>query len=421
VSEQPTDPCFPGELPDRADIVIVGGGLAGLACARRLEAAGRDYLLLEAEHTLGGRVRTDLVEGFHLDRGFQVLLTTYPEARRVLDFDALELRRFEPGAIIRRNGRFHLVADPVRRPQHALAGLRAPIGSWRDKLLVWQLRRRVARTPVHELLEGEDSTTLHYLRQSGFSSTLVDSFFRPFFGGVFLEESLATSSRWFRLLYRMFALGDAAVPAAGMSAIPQQIAAGLTPGRVRLGCRVTAVGPGRVEASGGEGIGAHQIVLATEEPTRQKLLGREPTARWSRTRCLYFAAPRSPTGHSFLVLDGDRSGPIRNLAVMTDIAPSYAAGSDALVSVSLRDETPDDAEAATRQQLQDWFGESAQSWRHLRTYDIPHALPFAAPGFLVRSAEPPPEGITICGDDLETPSIQGALVSGRKAAESILR
>lgn len=402
-------------------MAIVGGGLAGLACARTLQAAGVDYVLLEAGTELGGRVRTDSFNGFVLDRGFQVLLTAYPEAQRVLDYERLNLERFEPGALVRRKGRFHLVADPIRRPLLALRSVTAPIGTLNDKLLVWKLRRRVTRGSATCLLEGADGTTLDSLRAAGFSPQIIESFFSPFFGGVFLESDLETSARWFDLLYRMFAIGDTALPAGGMGQIPQQVAAGLDSERLRTRSRVERIQPGEVQVEGHGTLRASHVVFATEEPVRRQLLGLPPDGgcRWSATRCFYFSAPTSPLGEPYIVLNGDGDGPIRNLAVASDIAPSYSESGQALLSVSVTETSC--SETAVRGQLQEWFGSTTRGWKLLRTYTIPHALPFQAPGSLQKRPEALlPGGFVYCGDDLETASIHGALVSGRKAAETIL-
>jgi phytoene dehydrogenase-like protein len=201
-------------------VLVVGAGLAGLCCAERLADHGLAPLVLEAAEDVGGRVRTDEVEGCLLDRGFQVLLTAYPTAREVLDYQALHLQPFEPGALVRCGGRFHRVADPWRRPFAALQGVFGPIGSLSDKLRVAALRRRVLQGAVRDLFERPERTTMAALREAGFSTAMIDRFFRPFLGGVFLDTKLETSSRMFEFVFRMFASGDVAIPARGMQAIP---------------------------------------------------------------------------------------------------------------------------------------------------------------------------------------------------------
>ena len=207
---------------ERVDVAVIGAGLAGLACARALHAAGRDVVVLEASDGIGGRVRTDDVEGFQLDRGFQVLFTAYPEVERQLDLDALSLGRFERGAVVRVGGRFHRLADPFRGAgaralgTGALDAIRAPIGSLPDKIRMARLRRELLGKPAADLLRGPDQSTASALRERGFSDSMIDRFFRPLFGGIQLDQSLTTSSRMFDVMFRTLASSDAALPAKGM-------------------------------------------------------------------------------------------------------------------------------------------------------------------------------------------------------------
>lgn len=144
-------------------------------------------LVLEASDGVGGRVRSDVVDGFVLDRGFQVLLTAYPEARRQLDLDALELRCFEPGALVRTGGGFHRVADPFRDPLAAFATLRAPIGGLADKLRMLRLRRTLTGSEVPDLMRAEDVSTRESLESFGFSTGMIEAFFEPLAGGFLLD------------------------------------------------------------------------------------------------------------------------------------------------------------------------------------------------------------------------------------------
>src|SRR5215472_7645096 len=207
------------------DVLIVGAGLAGLSCARYLADSAISFQIIEASDGIGGRVRTDQYQGFLLDRGFQVLLTAYPEAQRTLDYHALALRKFSPGAFSWFAGRFNRLADPWRTPGGWRAVLKSDFGTFWDKLCVLRLRSRLRRASIAQIFEHPETSTSAALESSGFSEEFLHRFFRPFFGGILLDRELESSSRMFEFVFKMLAEGDAAVPAGGMGAIPAQIAA----------------------------------------------------------------------------------------------------------------------------------------------------------------------------------------------------
>ena len=405
-----------------SDVVIVGAGLAGLTCARRLQAQGRACLVLEAADAVGGRVRTDLVDGFQLDRGFQVLLTAYPAAERWLDYDALALGRFSSGARVWCEGAMHLVSDPTRQPGDLMATLKAPVGSMGDKLMIATLRSAARRGTLDELFARPETTAMAALRAHGFSDVMFERFLRPWFGGIFLDAELTASSRMLDFVLRMFGEGHAAVPAAGMQTIPEQLAAGLTPGSVRVNAPVAAIGNGVVTLQSGERVTASHIVVATDGTAATHLLPELPPTAWRRVMCLYFAAPRSPLGEPTLALNGTGAGLVNNVAVMSDVAPHYAPAGQALVSVSvLREPSGDDAAIAQQVQaeLGGWFGTQVQQWRWLRTYRIARALPVRMP--LERPAPTPVRpGVWTAGDFRGSASIQGAMESGERVADAML-
>ena len=401
-----------------APVVVVGAGLAGLACARELVARGREVTVLEASDGVGGRVRTDVVDGFQLDRGFQVHLTSYPEAARVLDHAALDLRAFQPGALVWHGGRSHRVGDPFRRPVDLIPTLRAPIGTLPDKLRIALLRRRVRSSPPADLLRGPDGSTRDALRDAGFSPTIVERFFQPFLAGVLLDPELATSRRLFDVYWRSFADGDAVLPAAGMGAIPTQLAAALPEGTVHLRSTVTSVGQDEVGLADGRRVSGSAVVVATEGPAAARLLGLpDPGSR--PVCCVWFAADEAPWEEPVLLLDGEGGGPASNVVVHTNVAPSYAPPGAALVACAVVGAGSLDLAAQVRSQLRRWFGSVVDSWRHLRTDVIPHGQPEQLPPFPARRSVRHGSGAYVCGDHRDTASIQGALFSGRRAAEAV--
>lgn len=411
------------------DVVIIGAGLAGLTCGVLLAEAGRDVTILEATDRVGGRVRTDLVDGFTMDHGFQVLLTAYPACKRMLDYEALRLRSFQPGALIRQAGAFHVLSDPWRRPGQAIATALNPVGGIADKLRIAKVRRRSRVGTLDDLYQREDQPTMDYLKSAGFSPSMIDGFFRPFIGGVFLDETMSESSRLFEFVFRMFAEGDVCVPAGGMAAIPKQLADRLPPTAIRLQSSVTAIDHQRLHLSDGSSIQANHIVVATESNAAARLLGIETmTTQWNRTTNFYYAADRSPNDRNLLMLCGDEHGPVQTVTVMTAAAPEYAPAGKSLVSVSLssasQEDAPEQTDGVVRGQLRDWFGDQVDAWRHLATYHVPYGLPRRTLDPVVRPVDAlswgGPENVWVCGDHLETPSIHGAMNSGIRVAEAIL-
>jgi phytoene dehydrogenase-like protein len=412
-------------MSEQSDVLVVGAGLAGLACARELGRAGRRVRVLEASDGIGGRARTDVVEGFRLDRGFQVLLDSYPEAQRQLDLKALGLRRFLPGALVRRGGRFHRIADPLRQPTALFGTALAGVGSLADKLRILGLRRDAARGTLDELFGRDESATAARLERSGFSADMIDGFFRAFYGGVFLERELTTSSRMLEFTFRMFSSGSACLPTDGMGAMAAQLAHDLPRSELRLGARVARIEGDTVHLADGSVERAPTIVVATDASASAALVG-TPSRRWRGTTCLYFACEHAPIDEPILVLDGDGTGPVNHLAVLSVVAPSYAPSGAHLVSASAVGDAaslPDlELEAAVRTQLGGWFGEGFRGARLLRIVRVPESLPRQDVPTEPREANvtSPRAGLWVAGDHVATASIQGALLSGRLTAAAIV-
>ncbi|TFG52267.1 MAG: FAD-dependent oxidoreductase [Gemmatimonadales bacterium] len=408
-------------------VAIVGGGLAGLCAARRLTDAGVGCTIFEAGDRVGGRVATDTVDGFLLDRGFQVFLTSYPEARRVLDYEGLEPHEFLSGSLVRWSGRMYTIADPWRQPLEGMKSLFTPVMRLGDATKLARLRQdAIERTRTGAAAEP-DQSTLRYLKGLGLSSEVIARFFTPFFGGVFLDSELATSRSMFDVVFAMVATGRAALPARGMAAIPEQLRAGLPPDMVRTHSSVRRVGPGAVELASGEQVRASHIIVATDAAEAASLSPIRPRVTWHGCTTIYFAADQAPFAEPVLVLNGDglASGPVNHVAVPSNVAPSYAPPGAALVSATVLG-VPATQESTlleqARQQLTGWFGPGVGAWRHLRTDRIPHALPAyrlsRAPN--AGAAERVDETVFACGDYLENPSINGAMLSGRRAAGQVL-
>lgn len=409
-------------LPDRAEVVVVGAGMAGLAAARVLHAAGRDVVVIEASDGVGGRVRTDVVDGYRLDRGFQVLLTAYPELHRQFDVAALRLQRFEPGAVVWHAGAAHRLGDPLRAPRTLPGSLRADVGSLLDKAKLGLWQRSLVRGPVTELLRGPDLPALAALRGAGFSSELIDRFFRPLVGGIQLDPTLASSGRMMAVVMRMLSDGDAAVPAEGMGALSAQLASHVPAERVWLSTPVERLEGRTVRVAGGRTIEAGAVVVATEGPAASALLGLPAVASRSAA-CVWFAADTPPLTDRAIVLDGDGSGPVANVAIMSNVAPSYAPAGRSLIAAAMPGVGPGhglgDLATAARTQLRGWWGPVVDRWTALRTDVIAHGQPSTAPPFHPKQRVALGDGLFVCGDHRDTPSIQGALFSGRRCGEAV--
>ncbi len=405
-------------LPTHSDVVIVGAGLAGLVAARVLEQNGIAPLLLEASDGVGGRVRSDIVDGFILDRGFQVLLTGYPEVKNNLDVEALDLRAFEPGANVWREGKSHIVGDPFRRPLTLFSTTFAPIGTVWDKARIALMRTKLKRSDPKQLLRGQDMPTATALRAMGFSSKMIERFFRPLVGGIQLDPSLSTSRRMFDVIFRTLANGDSVVPAHGMGQISEQLAASLKTTSLHLNTPVTAVSSGSVTLASGQTISAKAIIVATEGPVAAKLLGLPPVESRS-AGCVYFSAPQPPVDGAYVILDGHGQGPVLNVAVMSLVSPHYAPEGKHLIAAALPGVIEGDLEDLARTQLRSWWGPQVDAWTHLRTYKIPHGQPGQDAPFSPKKKVSLGDGLYVCGDHRDTGSTQGAMYSGRRCAELV--
>ena len=409
-------------VAEQHDVVVVGAGLAGLCAARTLCAAGLDAVVLEASDAVGGRVRTDEVDGFRIDRGFQLHNPAYPEAARVLDHDALDLRTFTRGVLVCVDDQRWRLADPRDEPAWAVDALRSPVGSWADlaRFARWSLEQ--SRRPARAIVDDVDMPAAQRLRGLGLSPRFIDGLLRPFLSGVFLEDELATSSRFLELVVRTFVRGTPSIPALGMQRIPEQLADQLPSDTVRLGCRVDAVTASGVTTDDGE-VRASAVVVATDPSTAARLLPglSVPPMRGSTT---WYHAVRSDDltlRRPVLLVDGQRRGPVTSSVVLTHASPSYSPDARALVSsATLGGDTTAEQVARVRAHLAQLHGVDTSRWEEVAVVAVPEALPAMPPPHDFRRPVRLSAGRYVAGDHRDSSSIQGAMISGRRAAQAVL-
>lgn len=425
------------------DAVIVGAGISGLTAAGHLVRNGFQPLILEAEKEPGGRVRTIIQDGYHLDLGFQVFLTAYPEAMRQLDYARLDLCPFQSGALVHYNQAFTRIADPFREPTALFSTLISDIAPMADKLKIAYLRQKLMNMPVDEIFRQPERTIKKALSDYGFSNRIIDRFFRPFFGGITLDASLAGSGRMFDFVFKMMSEGYVAIPRLGMGMISRQLADKLPAESIAYNTRVQSIEADKtsfesqncltVLLEGGARLKSRSVVIATEGTEAHRLL---PSIEKPKTRtvtCLYFSAPSAPTPEPMLILNGNLSESegketfINNLAVMTNVSRALAPKDKHLLSVTvLRDYAGADLPELVKKELKEWFGPECDKYEHLRTFRIERALPDQAPPWLDNprrsvSVDDGSKTVYVCGDHRDNASINGAMVSGRRTAEQILK
>ena len=409
-----------------ADVLIIGAGLTGLTAALHLRERGLSVRILEATGRVGGRVKTDRVDGYLLDRGFQVLLTEYPETKALLDYDALDLKAFAPGALVLNQRGKHEVVDPGRVPTAALKTLAAPVGSLTDKIRMLWLKTRLKAMSVEAIFEQPEISTLAAIQQYGFSERMLRNFFQPFLAGIFLEKGLITSRREFDFVFKMFSEGETAVPAQGMEEIPRQLAAQLPADAVLFNKRVRSVSEQTVTTDTGESFSAPQIVVATE-PTSfvsRYFPGGKKELSYQSTTQVYLTTEEPPFTKPLIALNARRQRLVNNLCVINQVAPDYAPAGKHLLSVAIVGEAEGtDAELTERirQEMAPWFGDSTRTWQHLKTYRISYALPAQeqVSHNLLPQRGQLRDGLFAAGDYQLNGSINAAMRAGRQVAKMV--
>ncbi|OKJ80850.1 FAD-dependent oxidoreductase [Streptomyces sp. CB01883] len=401
------------------DVVVVGAGLAGLACARDLRALGLRVRVLEAGDGVGGRMRTDRIDGCVVDRGFQVFNTAYPQVRRRLPLRELRLRPFTPGFLVHTGERRLRFADPTRAPRQALSGLSAGLAGPRDLAALAALTGWDALAPAGLRRRSGDVSTRRALARAGFSDDFVERFFRPFLSGVFLEDELATSSRFFHLVWRSMARGTICLPAAGVGAVPELLASTLPPGTIALESPVTELTDDGVlvGGAGGERALAARAVVVAGPAAATRLLPGEAVGPYRSVTTYYHLASRSPLREPTLVTDVRRR--FANSCVLTEVHPGHAPRGHALVATSVLGDDAEGREQTVRAALAECYEADTSGWERLTVRTVSDALPVMPPGLPLSRRSRVAPGRYMCGDHRATGSVQGALASGARAAREV--
>ncbi len=406
-------------------VIIIGGGLSGLTAARQLQKDGIEFLLLEASDRLGGRVKTDVIDGFRLDHGFQVLLTAYPEAKHWLNYKKLDLQYFLPGALLLHpNGKRDRIGDPFRDFSSLMPTLLSSAGSIMDKIRILQLKNRLANQSISDIFQQKEMSTKEALStEYKFSPKMIQQFFNPFFAGIFLEKELLTSRRMFDFVFKMFGSGNTAIPNLGMEEIPKQLAAKLPKEKILTNTKVQKIEGQNIFLTDGSSFTASHIIIATEATGLIKEFAPVKT-KYQSTTHIHFTSDTPPIKKALIGLNTNPKRLSNNICTINKVAADYAPDNQYLISVSIIGKTDlsiSELEKGVRKELTPSFGKVTQTWRHLHTRNVNYALPdqrqviheLSANQFKLRA------GLYTCGDYQSNGSINAAMRGGRLVAELI--
>ncbi|WP_307795240.1 NAD(P)/FAD-dependent oxidoreductase [Actinacidiphila acididurans] len=400
--------------PAAADVVVIGAGLAGLSAAHHLIAAGLTVTVLEAADRVGGRMTTDTVDGFRLDRGSHLINSAYPELARTPGLHGLRLAPLAPGALVRAAGRSHRVGRPL-----ALRPGFGPLGSTLDKARLASALGRLAATPPARLAARAETTAAHALAARGLAPRTADAYLRPLLAALLCDPDLNTSSRVADLVLHGWARGRVCLPVSGAALLPERLAAALPPGTVRLGVRATHVEVSAVRTEDGDELACRGVVVATDARSAGALLPGLRVPAFHQVTVVHHAAPEPPLREPVLVLDADRGGPVSHTFPASAIDPTRAPAGRALVTSVLLGPPPEgDADKAVRDHLAELYGTSTGSWELLAVRTDPDAVPAMPVPHDLRRPVRLLTGLYVCGDHRTTSTVQGALLSGRRAARA---
>lgn len=401
-------------------IHIVGAGVSGLIAAKVLEENGYHPVVIEASDRVGGRVKTDISDGYQLDHGFQVLLDAYPQAQKYLDFKSLELQKFIPGAAIFFNGKMHTIGDPLRDASLLFSTLTAPIGTLKDKLNILKLNTSLKKKSIKAIFSSPEMSTLQYLESRGFSSTIINRFFKPFFAGIFLESELMTSSRMFEFVYKMFGEGHAVLPKNGIEAIPKQLKSTLKHTTFIFDTKVKTVNDDHLVLENGDKIKTHFTIIATEASFLIPNLNHSNS--WKSCDNLYFTVDKRTIQKPVIGLISDHNALINNIFFHNSLETNAKHPKELLSVTIVKDHEFDESTLIKKVQTELKMFCNIENTEFLKRFCIKRALPNLTN--LQADCSPTETQlkptIFLAGDHMLNGSLNAAMLSGQRAAEGLI-
>jgi protoporphyrinogen oxidase len=401
-------------------IHIVGAGVSGLIAAKVLEENGYHPVVIEASDRVGGRVKTDILDGFQLDHGFQVLLDAYPQAQKYLDFKSLELQKFIPGATIFFNGKKYTIGDPLRDLSLLFSTLSAPIGTFGDKLKILKLNTSLKNKSIEAIFASPEMTTLQYLESKGFSTDIITRFFKPFFAGIFLESELMTSSRMFEFVYKMFGEGHAVLPKGGIEAIPKQLKSTLKHTTFIFDTKVKTVNDDHLVLENGDKIETHFTIIATEASAFIPNL--KHSISWKSCDNLYFTLDKRRMKKPIIGLISDPNALINNIFFHNSLITNASHSKELLSVTVVKEHNLDESALIDKVQTELKTFCQIENTKFLKRFNIQKALPNLI--HLQDDCSPTETQlkptIFLAGDQMLNGSLNAAMLSGQRAAEGLI-
>lgn len=404
------------------DVIIVGAGLSGLSAAYQLQQKGYKVAIYEANGKVGGRCKSDYIDGYILDKGLHFFQKGYSESKNTFDYKSLRMEPIYPGAMIHYNNNFHLVTNPLRNIGDVFSMAFLPFMNFRDKIKLASMLTFLMTSSDDQLKKFHSITTKEYLLSRGFSDKLIDTLFRPLCHAIYFDSTLNTSAYLFTSMMKNFAFEESALPAHGIGSIAVQLGEKLENNTVHFHSKVKKISKNSIELASGEVIEAKKVIVSIPPQEVEKIFPERTTeVEYSPYTCLYFSTKTPPVKSAIILLNGKEEGIVSHVFVPTTIQPSYAPPGNHLVCVTLKsfeDKEEDELIDDILKELIDWFGVKVNDWMHIKTYHIENALPTVHSNHEINYTEVV-DGIHFCGDGLSYGSVNNALISGKTTAEAV--